>query len=90
MQERVLSFDELAGKIQLTQLCEIAYFLHLVAAGKQYKIRPNGDDGWGTITPLCRECSISRYYLKAQALAAVLEDTVIRPVLEVHMVKILD
>ena len=23
---------------------------HLVAAGKQYKIRPDGDDGWGTIT----------------------------------------
>ena len=59
MQERVLSFDELAGKIQLTQLCEKAYFLHLVASGITYKIRPNADDGWGTVTPLCREYSIS-------------------------------
>ena len=36
MQERVLSFDDLAGKIQLIQLCAKTYFLHLVAAGKQY------------------------------------------------------
>ena len=46
MQERVLSFDGLASKIQLTQSCEKkAYFQHLVAAGKRYKVRPNGDDG---------------------------------------------
>ena len=45
MREKVLSFDELACKIQLTQFCEKAYFQHLVAGGKQYKIRPNGDDG---------------------------------------------
>ena len=44
MQEKVLSFDELAGEIQLTQLCEEAYFQYLVAAGKQPKVRPNGDD----------------------------------------------
>ena len=38
----VLSFEALAGKILLTQLCEKAYFQDLVAAGKQYKIRPDG------------------------------------------------
>ena len=45
MREKVLSFDELAGKIHLTQLCEKACFQYLVAARKQYKIRPTGDDG---------------------------------------------
>ena len=90
MQEKVLSFDELAGEIQLTQLCEKANFQYLVAAGKQPKVRPNGDDGWRTITLLCREYSISRYYPKAQALAAIPEGTIIGPALEVHIVKIVD
>ena len=90
MQERVLSFDELAGRIQLTQLCGKAFLQHLVAAGRQYKIRPDEDDEWRTITPLCREHSISRYYPKAQALAAIPEGTIIGPVLEVHIVEILD
>ena len=90
MREKVLSFDELAGKIHQTQVCEKTFFQYLVAAGKQYKIRPNGDDGWGTITLLCREYSNYRYYPKAQALAAVPEGTISGPVLEVHFVKILD
>ena len=87
MQERVLSFDELAGEIQLTQLCEKTYLQYLVAAGKKYKVRPNVDDGWRTVTPLCQEYSISRYYQKAQALAAIPEVTIIGSVLEVHIVK---
>ena len=90
MREKALSFDELAGKIHLTQLCEKAYFQYLVAARNQYKIRPTGDDGWRTITLLCREYSISRYYREAQALAAIPEGTIIGPVWEVHIVKILD
>ena len=90
MLERVLSLDELARKMQLTRLCDKAYFQHLVAAGKRYKFRPNGDDRRGTITLLCREQSISRYYPKAVALAAILEGTIIGRVLEVHVEKILD
>ena len=84
----VQSFDELAGQIRLTQSCE--NFRYLVAAEKKYKIRPNADDGWGTTAPLCRENSICRFYPKAQALAAIPEGTIIGPVLEVHVVKILD
>ena len=41
-------------------------------------------------TLLCRECSISRFLPKAPALAANLEGTVMGPVLEVHIVKIID
>ena len=59
MEERVLSFDELAGKMQLTQSCEKACFRYLVAAGKQYKVRPNGDDGWRAITLLYSKYLIS-------------------------------
>ena len=63
---------------------------NLVASGKQYKILPYGDDGWWTITPLRREYASSRSNPKAQALEAIPEGTIIGPVLEVHIVKILD
>ena len=42
MQEIALSFDELAGKVQLTQLCEKAYFQYLVAAGNSTKFDQMG------------------------------------------------
>ena len=58
-------------------------------AGKTYKIRPDGDDGWGGITPSCREYSSSRSYPKTQALAAIPEGTIIGPVPEVHVAEIL-
>ena len=59
-------------------------------AGNYYKIRPDEDDGWRTITPLCREYSSSRSYPKTKALAAIPEGTTIGPVLEVHIVEFLD
>ena len=55
LQEHILSFEALASRIQLTQLCEETYFQYHVTAGKKYNIRLDGDDGWRTITPLCRE-----------------------------------
>ena len=55
-----------------------------------YKIRPNADDGWGTVTPLCREYSSSRSYPKTKDLSAIPEGTTIGPVLEVHVVKVHD
>ena len=59
-------------------------------AGNYYKIRPNADNGWRTVTPLCPEYSSSRPYPKTKALSAIPEGTIIGPVSEVHVVKILD
>ena len=87
-QAPALSFQILEKEVQLTQLCEKKFFQHLAIAGN-YKIRPNAGDGWGEITPLCREYSSSRSYPKAQALSEIPEGTIIGPVLEVHVVKIL-
>ena len=87
---KVLSFKALEKKIQLTQLCGNAFFQHLVIAGYYYTIRPDEDDGWRTITLLCREYSSSRSYWKTKVLAAIPEGTTIGPVLEVHIVEILD
>ena len=89
-QGNVLCFKAQAGKIQLTQSCEKAYFQYRVAAGKQYKNRPDGDDGWRTITPLGREHTCSRSFPKSQVLAAFPEGTIIGPILVVQTVIILD
>ena len=89
MRENVLSSDELAGKIQLTHFAKKACYQYLVAARKPYKIRPGGDEGWGTITPLFREYWSSRSYPKTKALSAIPEGTIIGPDLEVHIVKFL-
>ena len=46
MQGSALSFKALEKKMQLTHLCEKAFFQHLVIAGNYYKIRPDENDGW--------------------------------------------
>ena len=85
-----LSFQILEKKEKLTQLCEKAFFQHLVIAGNYYKSQPNADDGWRRVTPLCREYSSSRSYPKTKALSAIPEGTIIGPVSEVHVVKKID
>ena len=72
-----------------TQLCEKAYFQYLVAAGNSTKF-DQMETMDGEITLLCREYTISGYYPNAQTLAAIPEGTIIGPVLELHIVKILD
>ena len=59
-------------------------------AWSHQKIRPDGNDGWISITPLCREYSSSRSYPNTQALSAIPEGTVVGQDAEVHVVKILD
>ena len=59
--------------------CEGASFVHRVSAGMSYKTRPDEDDGFGRIIPLCREF-----------FAAIPGGTIIGPVIEVQIVKILD
>ena len=71
MQGGALGFQTLEKKIQHTQLCEKAFFQHLVIAGNYYKIdRMQPTDG-GRVTLLCREYSSSRSYPKTKALSAV-------------------
>ena len=89
MRKNVLSFEALSSTSQLIQRCETAYFQYRVTAGKKYKIRPDGDDGWRTITPLCRKYTFPRSFPESQAVAAILEGTIIGPVLEVRIVKFL-
>ena len=62
MRENVLSFETLSSGIRFTQLCEKAYFQCRVTAGKKYKTRPDGNDGWETTAPLCREYTFPRSF----------------------------
>ena len=90
MRENILSFEAVASKIQVTQLCEKAYFKYSVTAGKMYKVRPNGDDGWRTITPPCREYTFSRFFPQSQVVSSFPEGTIIGQVLDDRIRKILD
>ena len=84
------SFRTLEKRKQMTQFFDKVLFHHLVTAGNCYKIRPDDDDGWGKITPLCREYSNFRSYPKTRASAAFPAGTIVGPVIEVHIVKVLD
>ena len=54
------------------------------------KISPHDDDGFGQLTQLCRECTLSRVKIQSRAFAAIPGGTIIGPVIEVQIVKILD
>ena len=61
-----------------------------MAAGNCNQIRLDADDGWRKLTILCRKNTRSRAYPKSKALAAIPTGTIGGPVIEVHVVKILD
>ena len=73
-------FKVLEKKVRMTQLCEKALFQYLVTAGNRYKVRPDGEDGCGRITPWCRECVCSRVFPQAKKLGAFPAGTVIGPI----------
>ena len=84
-----MRFETLSSSIQLTQLSEKAHFQHRVTAGKKYKTRLHGDDGWRTVTPVW-EHRCSRAFPESCVLAAIPERTTIGPVSEVSILKVLE
>ena len=83
------SFRVLEKRVQMTQLCEKASFQYLVTGGKYYQIQLDGKDGWGEITFLCCEYTISRVFKESEVRLAILTGTLIGPVGEVHVVETL-
>ena len=61
-----------------------------VSAGMNSKTRPDGDDGFGQIIPYCREYILSRAHPQSRIFAALPGGTIIGPVIEVQIVKIID
>ena len=54
-----------------------------VSAGVSYKTRPDEDNGFRQIIPLCREYTLSRVSPQSRAFAAIPGGTIIGPVIEV-------
>ena len=73
--------------IRFTRVCEGASFVHWVSAGLSNKTRPDEDDGFRQIIPLCREYTLSQVNPRSRVLAAIPGGTIIGPVIEVHIVK---
>ena len=55
-----------------------------------YETRPDQDDGFGQVIPLCREYSLSRVNTTIQSLRSNSGGTIIGPVIEFQIVTILD
>ena len=90
MRENVLSFEALTSRIQLTQICENLTSNIVWQLGSSTKFdRMKTTDG-GKMNPSCREYTCSPSFPKSQVLAAIPEDTIFGPVLEVQIVKIID
>ena len=55
LRENIQYFESLSETLRFTRICEDALFVRRVSAGMSYKTRPDEDDGFGQILPLCRE-----------------------------------
>ena len=54
----------------------------------RYKTKPDEDDGFGDPIPECREYTLPRANPQSGAYAAILGETIIGPVIEVHVVPV--
>ena len=90
LREKIQDFESLSDTIRIARVCEDVILVHRVSAGMSYKSRPDEDDGFGQIIPLCREYTLSRVNLQSRACAAIHGGTIIGTVIEVQIVKILD
>ena len=65
--ENIQDFESLSQTCQFARVCEDASFRHRVSAGMNCKTRPDEDDGFGQIIPLCREYKLSRVRPQSRA-----------------------
>ena len=90
LREKIQDFESLSETIRFTRVCEDAIFVRRVSAGMSYKTRPDEDGCFSQISPLCRQYTLSRVNPRSRVFAAIPGGTIIRPVIEVQIVKILD
>ena len=75
--------------IQFTKVCEDASFWRRVSVGMSYKTIPDVDDGFGDRTPACREYTLPREDSDSRIYATIPGQTIIGPVLQVHIIQYL-
>ena len=87
LRENTQDFESLS---QFTKVCALASFWYRASAGMRYKTKLDEDDGLGYPIPLCRDYTLSRVNPQSRAYAAIPGGTSIGPVIEGHIVEILD
>ena len=58
--KNIQDFESLSETVQFTTVCEDASFWYKVSAGVSYKTKPDEDDGFGQMFPLCGEYTLPR------------------------------
>ena len=90
LRKNIQDFESLSETIRFTTVWEDEILVHRFAGGMNYNTRPDEDDGFGQLIPLCREYTFSRVDPQSRAFAAIPGGTIIGPVIEVQIVKIID
>ena len=80
MRTRLGKFESLPPESQLKHIYERAGFYHPVQRQNYYNTRADDDDGWGKITPMCREYIHLRSHSKSRCMAVIPGGSVIGPV----------
>ena len=82
LQERLQRFEILEKDFPFTKVCEDASFW-------SYKTIPDVHDGFGDRTPACREHTLPRADSDSRIFSAIPGQTIIGPVLQVHVIQYL-
>ena len=85
MRQKLQSFQLLSAKSRLKHVYERAGFYHPVERNKWYQTRPDEDDGWGKITPMCREYTHPREHPDSRCFPTINANTKIGPILMIRM-----
>ena len=88
LRENIQDFESLSETIQFTKVCELASFWFRVSAGMSHKTKPDEDDGFGDPIPVCREYKLPRATPLSRAHAEIPGETIIGPVIEVHVIQV--
>ena len=88
LRENSQDFESLSETVQFTKFCELASIWNRVSAGVSYKTQADEDDGLGDPIPLCREYTLPRANPQSIVYAAIPGETIIGPIIEVHVVQI--
>ena len=88
LRENIQDLESLSETIQFTNVCELASFWYLVSTGVSHKTKPDEDDGFGEPIPVCRGYTLPRATPLSRAHAEIPGETIIGPVIEVHVMQV--
>ena len=85
LRRNIQDFESLSETIRLTRVCEDTIFVHQVASGMSYETRPDEDDGFVQLIPLCREFSFLEKNSNSEPLQQFLEEQLLDQALKFRL-----